>query len=80
MTLRDKCQDNQRAGETAHFTSSAELHDLAKGRSHEVRREKKKRHGRKEQGATEQLISPFSLHWTTTASISSEQMLSELII
>lgn len=56
MTLRDKHQGNQRAGETAHSTSSAELRDLTKERSHEVRGEKKKRHGRKEQGATEQLI------------------------
>lgn len=79
MTLRDKCQGNQHAGEAAHFTGSAELHDLAKGRTHKVR-EGKKIHGRKEQGATEQLIPPFSLHWTTTASISSEQMLSEPII
>lgn len=36
---------------------------------------RKKRDGRKEQGVVEQLIPPFSLHWTTTTSISSEPII-----
>lgn len=46
MTLRDKCQGNQHAGEAAHFTGSAELRDLAKGRTHEVREGKKYTEGK----------------------------------
>lgn len=41
MTLRDECQGNQHAGEFAHFASSVVLRDLAKGKIHEVRGEKK---------------------------------------
>lgn len=46
MTLRDECQGNQHAGEVAHFTSSAALRDPAKGKTCEVRGEKKDREGR----------------------------------
>lgn len=76
MTLRDECQGNQHAGEVAHFASSAALRDPAKGKTHEVRGEKKTW----KEEATEQLIPLLNLYWTTTACISFEQMLSELII
>lgn len=55
MTLRDECQVNQRAGEVA---SSAALHDPAKGKTHEVRGEKKTW----KEGATEKLIPPLNLY------------------
>lgn len=75
MTLRDECQGNQRAGEVAHFTSSAALRDPAKGKTCEVRGEKKTG----KEGATEQSVLPFHLYWTPTAYISFEQMLFEQI-
>lgn len=77
MTLRDKRQGNQRAGETAHSTSSAELRDLTKERSHEVRGEKKKKTWKERARSYRAINPPVSLHWTTTASISSELRLSE---
>lgn len=46
MTLRDECQGNQHAGEVAHFASSAALRDPAKGKTREVRGEKKDMEGR----------------------------------
>lgn len=58
MTLRDECQGNQHAGEVAHFASSAALRDPAKGKTHEVRGEKKTQ----KEGSTEQFILQFNLY------------------